>query len=264
MLMGLRPYISGSADDAVPTPTPTGPSDPYYASVYCLYHLDTDYSDSGPAGNAIQATNTSANYGIQSTTTKFGAGALRSTLNNAGGTLVKIPPNAALNGTGDITFEFWMRSAGTQGTYSNMFETLGAATLGTVAPPATALGVANWTNAAGTGTGGTTLTMYLGSGATQLRLTSISNPNNGNWHHIALTRSGNTCTLWFNGVAERTGSYTVALDLGGQYGMSVGRYTNTDNTNIYNGYLDDIRITLGVARYTSNFAVPTAEHPNNG
>lgn len=260
MLTGMR---SGGLMFPDTAQTPAGPVDPYYSYVYALYHLDTDYTDSGPGGRTLQASGTSANFGVSTTSPKFGTGSLRSVRNASATALIKIPPSAALNSTGDLTFEFYCKGTYTAGSYSNLFETLGAANLSATAPPVDALGVANWTNAAGTGLGGTTLTMYLGSGSTQLRLTSTSTPNDNVWHHIALTRSGTTCRLWFDGTAQATGTYTAALDLGGTYGMSVARYTNTDGTNIYNGYLDDIRITLGVCRYTSNFTVPTAAFPNS-
>ncbi len=259
MLAGMKSALMMFPDTVA---TPSGPVDPYYANVYGLWHLDTDFADSGPAGRPLQATNTTTGFGLQSAQVKFGTGALQT---SAGpGTFIRIPANASLKSTNSFTIEFWMRSNGTQSQYTNVFNTLGADGLGNTSQPADGLGICNWTNAAGTGTGATTLTCWIDSPPNQLRLTSKSNPNNGAWHHIALVRNGNTMTLFFDGVNEASGTYSRALDLGAQFGMVVGRGTNTFTNNVLNGFVDDIRITLGVARYTSNFSVPTAEHPNNG
>jgi hypothetical protein len=41
-----------------------------------------------------------------------------------------------------------------------------------------------------------------------------------------------------------------------------GRYTGTTTvTSFFTGYIQDFRMTNGVARYTSNFSVPTAAFP---
>ena len=76
------------------------------------------------------------------------------------------------------------------------------------------------------------------------------------WHHLALARSGNTLTPYFNGVAGATASSSLPIYpltdrviVGGGFGFS-------------NAYIDDLRITKGVARYTSNFTPPTAPFPD--
>lgn len=73
------------------------------------------------------------------------------------------------------------------------------------------------------------------------------------WHHVAATRSGTTLRLFVNGVqrASRTDSSNYTIQ-----GLYIG--ANANGADGYLGYLDDIRITKGVARYTSNFDVPTA------
>jgi hypothetical protein len=42
----------------------------------------------------------------------------------------------------------------------------------------------------------------------------------------------------------------------------IGADGNSPTANRLNGYVDDYRITKGVARYTSNFTPPTAPFPD--
>jgi hypothetical protein len=68
------------------------------------------------------------------------------------------------------------------------------------------------------------------------------------WHHLAITRSGNTFTIWVNGVAR--GSTTSTSNLTGTF-WAIGTY----NTSSYcwGGLIDSFRITKGIARYTGTF-----------
>jgi hypothetical protein len=83
------------------------------------------------------------------------------------------------------------------------------------------------------------------------------------WYHVALVRSGsgtNNMKLYLDGVLEsqNTNTYTVPVN-----DIVLGRtYTNL-NSEYFNGYIDDLRITKGVARYTANFTPPTAAFPNS-
>ena len=80
------------------------------------------------------------------------------------------------------------------------------------------------------------------------------------WYHIALTRSGNIFRLFLDGTQEdsATDSNAMTSSTGSvQSGIRLGAI-NLDNP--VNGYIDDVRITKGVARYTSNFTAPTTAH----
>lgn len=77
----------------------------------------------------------------------------------------------------------------------------------------------------------------------------------GAWHHVALVRSGGTITFYVNGSSIGTSTNTNALNDGRLWiGIS-----GPDSINPFNGYMQDIRVTNGVARYTSTFTPPTGK-----
>jgi len=72
------------------------------------------------------------------------------------------------------------------------------------------------------------------------------------WGHVAIVRYSGTTTIYLNGVSGGTttsisGSFDCAY-IG--YQKNAGRALN--------GYIDDLRITKGIARYTTTFTPPTA------
>jgi hypothetical protein len=79
----------------------------------------------------------------------------------------------------------------------------------------------------------------------------------GTWYYVALTRSGTTVRGFLNGTQELT--FTSSANLSGSYFVGIGQYVAGVGNDA--GYLDDIRITKGVARYTANFTPPTATFP---
>ena len=56
------------------------------------------------------------------------------------------------------------------------------------------------------------------------------------------------------------GSNTFTTSLTSTLPLYVGVQGSTSN-NYFNGYMDDIRITKGVARYTTTFTPPTQSLP---
>lgn len=75
------------------------------------------------------------------------------------------------------------------------------------------------------------------------------------WHHVAIVRNGTVFTVYLDGVASGTQTQSLAFN---PTSLVIGRYP-TQTTWDFAGYLDDFRITKGVARYTSGFSVPAAE-----
>jgi hypothetical protein len=74
------------------------------------------------------------------------------------------------------------------------------------------------------------------------------------WYHIAVSRSSGTLYFFVDGVAVGTNT------LSGNVGTGSGTYIGTETAQgaYFNGYISDLRITRGVARYTTGFTPPTA------
>jgi len=102
--------------------------------------------------------------------------------------------------------------------------------------------------------------MYAYIGSTPAETTGTTTVTLNTWNHVAFVRSGSTVTMYLNGTSNGTLSASYAQ--GATNAVICARYTGA--TEYITGYIDDLRITNGYARYTSNFTAPTATLPDIG
>jgi hypothetical protein len=88
-------------------------------------------------------------------------------------------------------------------------------------------------------------------------LIESSAASTGQWYHYALVRNGSTITMYRNGTS--TGSVTLSGSIGSSAGTKGIGAASNGNYPMSESYIQDFRITKGLARYTSNFTAPTAE-----
>lgn len=97
------------------------------------------------------------------------------------------------------------------------------------------------------------------SNTTGPTITGSTNFTANTWQHIALVRNGTTITLYKDGVS--IGSITGQS---GALGFSTATLVigSSNNAEYYTGYIDEVRFTKGIARYTAAFTPPTKEFPS--
>ncbi len=88
-------------------------------------------------------------------------------------------------------------------------------------------------------------------------LTPLHTPVVGQWYHYAVVCDGSTYKIYVDGQLLETSS-TVSSQVIDAWGIGA----RSNGTSLpSNCYIDDLRITKGVARYTANFTPPTEALP---
>lgn len=78
----------------------------------------------------------------------------------------------------------------------------------------------------------------------------------GQQNHVAIVGTGSELQVYIRGVkSSTTVSYTSIAS------TSAPMYIGRGGDGGYGGYIDEVRITKGVARYTADFTPPTSAHP---
>jgi hypothetical protein len=90
-------------------------------------------------------------------------------------------------------------------------------------------------------------------------LTSTTSLSTSTWYHVAIARSGTTIKMFINGTEEA--SATDSLNYNVTNDVIIGHDNQLISGREWNGYIDDLRITKGYARYTASFTAPTAAFP---
>jgi hypothetical protein len=232
---GLSEIVTASL--AAGTATGGAGGDPYWANVQMLLWMNgtngsTTFTDSSTTGITVT---THGNAQISTAQSKFGGAS--GLFDGSGDHLSTATLTSISPGTGAFTIEFWVRWA----------DRTGAQT------PFTFVGAFDITkNGSNTLACGDIMT-------TASSLTSTTTFADNQWYHIAVSRGTGAARLYVDGVEESSVSGTN-LDLSNQ-SIYVGRRLSP--AFYLNGYIDDLRLTIGVDRYTANFTPPTAQLPNS-
>lgn len=207
-------------------------NDPYWDNVVLAMHMD----DTGLTDLKGHAVTLKGNVARSSTQSKFGG---YSAAFDGSGDLASVASSSDFAfGTGDFTIELWYWQS-----------VAGEAVLVDCRPNPSTNGayVCLYISSA-------TISLYVNSAA---RITSGA-VTTGTWNHVALCRSGGSTRLFVNG-AQAGSTYA---DTTSYISSPVNIGASMDFVWVLKGYIDDLRITKGVARYTDDFTVPTEAFPN--
>jgi hypothetical protein len=221
--------VAGSAESATP---PTSPATAISGTNMLLNFTNAGILDA-TSKNDLE---TVGNAQISTTQSKFGGSSIA--FDGTGDYLYGKNTRLVDIGSGDFTIEGWLypTTSGTTRAIVSQFNTNGTGP--------------GWTSYLKTTN---VIEFYGGSGTITVTGTTAVSANA--WSHFAICRYGSTITIYVNGVAGGTGTNssfsddtTGPVEVGARGGAGSIPFT---------GYIDDLRITKGIARYTSNFTPPT-------
>jgi hypothetical protein len=183
----------------------------------------------------------------QTSTVKFGTNALRFPGTAADYISMPISNGLAL-GTGDFTVECWFNQTAKTATQPAIFSNYNSYTTG---------GLSLF---AGHSSGSTTQFQVGSQGTTFPVIQSTTAITPGTWQHLCVMRTGTTLRLFVNGVPNGTATITATTAYNGVgTNFLVGNSGDNLANGFLNGYIDDFRVTKGVARYaTGGFTPPSA------
>lgn len=212
-------------------------TDQYISSVSLLLHGNgannsTTIADSSLSKNTVTA------YGdakISTTQSKFGDSSIY--FDGTGDYLAVTSASCCEFLTGDFTIEFWLYK------------------------PASGLQILVNTRGNSTNNAGIEIaadannTIYFWDTVSNTVRSTTNTISLNTWTHIAVSRATNTLKIFIGGTQGYSGTNASSI---ASTSVIIGRYAGGASYS-YTGYLDDIRITKGVGRYTADFTAPTAE-----
>ena len=232
--VGSSPYSPSSTTITVPTAPLTAVQNTVFLS---------NMTSAGVYDAAMMTTmETVADAKLSTAVSKFGGSSM--SFDGSGDYLSTYDPSYSLSvGSGDFTFECWLYVNSLPGTVTAVYHLKNDAALATTVfvleiTPTGAISISTGLAIIANGTSGKITT--------------------GSWIHFAFVRTSGVFKTFFNGTQDISTSNTTTYN--GTY-LQIGAFRYTAYDFSLNGYIDDLRVTKGYARYTSNFTAPTTAFP---
>ena len=199
---------------------------------FVSHPTDPDFAFPAPARLAKTIT-VNGNAAISATQSKFSGSSIAF---DGTGDYLSVASNADFAyGTGDFTIEMWIYKTGGIGGKLLFDQRTAASTNYAPAVVLSSGGVLQYNDGAAN----------IITGATVVTLNT--------WHHVAISRSGTSTKLFLDGVQEGS-TYTDTRNYI-QTPVIIG--ARFDGTLGWQGYIDEVRISKGIARYTTTFTPST-------
>jgi len=111
----------------------------------------------------------------------------------------------------------------------------------------------------GTRSGSPNVLLFRAGDSVPISILGNTAVNLNEWCHVAVTRSSGVTRMFVNGVTQ-TATHTGSVNISGTIApIFVG--ANNNAAEFWTGYMQDVRVTKGYARYTANFTPPTSAFP---
>ena len=224
--LGSTPYDATQSIITVPTSPPTN-----IANTSLLLNFTNAGIFDQTAKNIFE---TVGDAKVSTAQYKYGTG---SVVFDGTGDYLIAPSKICDFGTGNFTVEGWIRVSNTTGAkfIADSRSTGSDAGFGLLLEDST----------------GYKLRVYRNGG---YLITSSSTISSNTWYHVAFVRNNSNSFLYIDGTQVANSSDTNSYIQAGSFRIGAG----WNNGDFFNGYIDDLRITKGYARYTSNFTPPTS------
>lgn len=223
-------------------------ADTYFGNVVLLLHCNgtdasTTFTDSSSNPKTVSVL---GNAQLDTADKKFGTAAA---LFDGTGDYITVPNSTDMTLTsGNFTIEFWVK-----------FNAVGANVI--LTQQANGTGTYPWQVWFENSTSKIGFRGFASNGSTPFAMQETGTSTTGVWYHVAAVRDGVTFRLFKDGAENGTATLSGSL-FAAAFSVSFG---STNNGVVpLNGWMDDIRVTKGVARYTAAFTAPAAEFEDFG
>ena len=238
LVKGTAVYDPTQTTITVPTAPPTA-----ITNTSLLLNFTNAGIIDGTMENVLE---TVGNAQVSTSVVKYGSGSM---FFDGTDDRLSIPTSPNLDfGSGDFTIECWAYNTAFDVDQNQLFErgrfSVGKSYRAWMKATQIVLEV----NLSGTATGSYTT------------ITATVTNNLNQWYHVAFVRSGSVFSIYRDGQLLATATSTASVFTTTE-ALSVGGAADGNNNIMMIGYIDDFRITKGVARYLSNFTPPQVALP---